>query len=1118
MTSYDDGESTLDDPHADRPAHWPPGTRLLNTYEITAAPRSGGMGVVHPAHHLGWKTAVAVKSPHPHLLADRDAFVREARTWAGLGLHPNICACYYVRTIDGFPHVFAEWAEKGSLDHHRPPPQDVSRILDIAIQTAWGLAYAHGREVIHRDVKPGNILVGDQRQVKITDFGLSQAGPGHRGTRLYRSPEQAAGQRTGPATDIWSLAVVVLELLLGETTWYDGQAAGKALTTVRLPEALHALLARCLAHDPADRPAAMTDVAAELIAVHHQVTGRPYGHRQPVAARLRAAELNNQALTQRDLGSGDDEVRRLLSEALDADPRHPEASYNLGMLNWRAGAATPTEVLGELRSALEAGRGLPAVARAEHNERVRRLMALVDAERGQTTSATTIPVTGSSMASVLATLPDGERLLVGHDGGRLTLHDTATGNLVRTFHGHAPVNMVRVSSDGRYAMSSGMDRVVRLWDLDTGDQRGAKKRRGPTAFLTLAPDARAMALQRFGEAPGRVRIWRLDERRLRPYIIHRSGGISSSPLFLGEDTVLVAEEDGAVVVWDWRRGRRSGTLSGHTAPVELMAADRAGRVAVTAAGEEDPDVRVWDVRTRRCLHRLEGHNAKVSALAVSAYGRLALTGDGAQSARLWDLGTGTCVRVLTGHTGVVNVVGFAAGRALTVELGGPARVWDLVSGRCLHTYDRVNTLGTYCGLTPDGRYFFQSGVGEVVVRDLSRRPAPSPLQICRPREIDTLFDADTRGTELVERAVRERDDGNTTAALGLLREARSLPGHERSPEAMAAWREMASTTRPIGFRAAWLSRRLETGDHVISDVRTTPDGRLALTGGHTDGSVWVWDLAAARRVGRLAGHTAPVLALCLTPDGRRVVTAGLDHTARVWDLTAFTHGPADLNADATLTGHSNAVQAVSVTPDGRHAVTGGRDSTVRVWDIHTGTPLHTMTGHHGPVNTVCATPDGRHALSAGLLDGGVRMWDLSSGRCVRVPETYSSGGPTSMCLTSDGHLITATWLDDRWGGVRVRHLPTGRFLHRLGTGGTNTALRAVHSVPVGGFILTAGSDHVLHLWDVASGKNVGRLEGHRCDVNAVHMTADWQHVLAAGHDGNVHIWDVDWELAEQKPG
>ncbi|WP_225653843.1 WD40 repeat domain-containing serine/threonine protein kinase [Streptomyces pseudogriseolus] len=1140
MTPHDDDARTLDATGAatvrDEPGEWPVGARLLGTYEITGAPRTGGMGVVHPARHLEWDTAVAVKSPRRHLLgspADRDNFMQEARTWVDLGLHPHICACLYVRTVDGFPRVFAEYVHGGSLADrmggddaplYRGAEDEVlARILDIAVQTAWGLAHAHAQGVVHRDVKPGNILVGDDGQVRVTDFGLAQAAHGHRGTPRYRSPEQAARRATGPATDVWSLAVTVLEMCTGGGPWIDGSAAAEALADHRtdggrwariwpMPERLAGLLERCLAHRPENRPAGMDEVAAELVAVHGEVTGRPYPRERPAAARLRADELNNRALSLRDLRrAGDDEVRSLLRQALEADPRHPEASFNLGVLRWRAGEITGEDVLHELRSAWPADSDAD---RAEREARLRQLTDLVDAERGAAARAVAVPVAVAHGVAVVGVSPEGRYLVTGDDTGRLTLCETATGRVLRRIEGHAPhaVDEVHVARDGRHAVSHGRDSTVRLWDLTTGVCLRAK-RVHPLTYLTVVPDHRVMALQRLLGRRDRIRIWRLDGRR-RPYTLRARADLTEHPLFLDDRTALLAEEGGAVGIWDWPGGARYGTLAGHTRTVRRMAADRSGRRVVTTSGDRDDlDVRVWDVTGRRCLIVLEGLPGPVAALAVSEDGRYALTGGGDRAVRLWDLDTGLCVRTLAGHTGVVEKVAFsdaAAGRALTEELGGVARVWDLSSGRCLRAFEHDDTPHAWAHLTPDGRHLVQAGKGRVVVHRLPR-PVTAPLQVCRPRSALAASAGEARVAELVARAAQAHEHGNTSAALGLLREGRAVPGHERSPELMAVWRRVAQATRPTGFRTAWHSRRLSgtADDRPLTDVCATPDGRHVVSSGHADDSVRIWDLSTGRPVRRLVGHDGAVHTVCVTPDGRYALTGGSDRTLRLWDLTAA--DSVSGGRGHTLTGHTDAVLDVCVTSDSRFAVTGGADGTVRVWNVSTRDCVRTLRVDRGAVNAVCVTHDDRYVLSAGSGDSGVRQWDLDTGRCVRVPETYSGGGPTHLCLTPDGHLVSAAAAAFD-GGVRIRHLASGRLVRRLDAGIYAELPRAVHAAPVSGFVLTAGVDDILRLWDVTTGREVARLDGHGCAVRAVHMTADWQHVLAAGGDGAVHVWDVDWEL------
>lgn len=234
------------------PSEWQVGDTILDTYEVKQVHTTGGMGLVYRVHHRGWNVDLAVKSPRlTHFLTEQQQqnFVRECETWIDLGLHPHIVSCHYVRKLGGIPRVFAEYVEGGSLRdwiqlqtlYVGGSKKALRRMLDIAIQMSWGLHYAHEREVVHQDVKPGNILMTPDGTAKVSDFGLARAQaavgeampaqsrdvslmvPGGGGrTNPYASPEQFKGDPLTRRTDIWSWAVMMYEMFAGELTWELG--------------------------------------------------------------------------------------------------------------------------------------------------------------------------------------------------------------------------------------------------------------------------------------------------------------------------------------------------------------------------------------------------------------------------------------------------------------------------------------------------------------------------------------------------------------------------------------------------------------------------------------------------------------------------------------------------------------------------------------------------------------------------------------------------------------------------------------------------------------------------------------------------------------------------------
>ena len=210
---------------------------IFDVYRVEDDPaENGGAARVWRVHHLEWDVDLAVKIPRLAVCKDADMkndFIRECNLWINLGLHPNIAPCYYVRDIEGVPAVFSEWSDCGSMAdmiasgrlYEGTEADCQRRIAEIAIQTLQGLEYAHSQGVIHKDIKPANILINSEGDVKLTDFGLASARNfGY--TEEYCSPEQMNGKPLKASSDIFSWAVTVLEMYAGKREWDEGAQAG----------------------------------------------------------------------------------------------------------------------------------------------------------------------------------------------------------------------------------------------------------------------------------------------------------------------------------------------------------------------------------------------------------------------------------------------------------------------------------------------------------------------------------------------------------------------------------------------------------------------------------------------------------------------------------------------------------------------------------------------------------------------------------------------------------------------------------------------------------------------------------------------------------------------------
>ncbi|MFP5286154.1 MAG: serine/threonine-protein kinase, partial [Thermoanaerobaculia bacterium] len=263
----------------------------VSHYEILERLGGGGMGVVYKARDVRLDRLVALKFlalDHDASEAERKRFLREARAASALD-HPAICTLYEIgETPEGRLFLAMVYCEGETLTRRiGRGPLPFAEALDLALQIAGGLAEAHAKGIVHRDVKPGNVIVTPGGKVKIVDFGIARLAGQSRltragtalGTVVYMSPEQLRGEVVDARADVWSLGVVVYEMLTGRVPFggaTEHDAAREILTRTPeppsalrpgIPPALDRIVARTLVKRPEDRYPGMDVLRADLRAV-----------------------------------------------------------------------------------------------------------------------------------------------------------------------------------------------------------------------------------------------------------------------------------------------------------------------------------------------------------------------------------------------------------------------------------------------------------------------------------------------------------------------------------------------------------------------------------------------------------------------------------------------------------------------------------------------------------------------------------------------------------------------------------------------------------------------------------------------------------------------------------
>jgi serine/threonine protein kinase len=315
--------------------------RTVSHYRIIERLGGGGMGVVYKAEDMALRRFVALKFLPPEMTRDLEAksrFVAEARAASSVD-HPNICTVHEIgETEDGQLFICMTLYAGGNLcTKIRGGQLAVSEALRICIQTGKGLAKAHAQGIVHRDIKPANIMLTDEGQVKIVDFGLAKlAGQSAltrsgraAGTLAYMSPEQARGESVDARTDIWSLGLVLFELLTGTLPFKGGHEQAFVYSILHaepvragdvrrdVPRELERIIDKAVEKNPAARYQSMYELVKDL---------------EEVARRMEEGEVRRRFF----LFGPQRRTRRLFAIAV---PAFAVVAVGFCILLWRVSAA-----------------------------------------------------------------------------------------------------------------------------------------------------------------------------------------------------------------------------------------------------------------------------------------------------------------------------------------------------------------------------------------------------------------------------------------------------------------------------------------------------------------------------------------------------------------------------------------------------------------------------------------------------------------------------------------------------------------------------------------------------------------------------------------------------------